>query len=96
MIIRVTHDDIKHGLKNECMRCPIARAIERHTGLTARVSDNELTVNLFASRRDAANCRQELIALKMTDPMIFFVSEFDRGYDVMPFAFDIDALTVLR
>ncbi len=67
MRIRVTRDDIEHGVANECVRCPIARAIERHTGLVARVMDGNSTVKLFASSRDARDRRNQLLELYMSE-----------------------------
>lgn len=44
MRIRVTQDDIDHGLQGNTVHCPIARVVSREAGMPARVTMQDISV----------------------------------------------------
>jgi len=88
--ISVTQDDINSGVREDCNKCPVARAISRHfpgewvsvTGDTVSIYDNYDTEEDYYSGCVADYYLPESVAQ--------FVSDFDKGKTVMPFEFVID------
>ncbi|SRR6266487_4225124 len=80
--VEVTQEDIDHGIRMNCVDCPIALAIKRQTGKFARVM--EQFVCLF---RDEKEYREnprlgEWFAMDRTG--VILVDAFDRGHPTKP------------
>ena len=57
MKIKVTENDIRQGVQGSTMNCPIAKAVNRETGLYSRVT---------ALRIEGFSTREELLAVYAT------------------------------
>ena len=80
MRIEVTASDIRYGIRRECLRCPIARALKRATGEDWSVGD----VNGYPLRdkiEGVAYWPNEVCA---------WIEDFDHERVVQPFAFELD------
>ncbi len=85
MRIEVTQDDIDHGVRRECDRCPIARALKRATGEAWDVGES--------NDHQATTCRRggdRAKWLKLPDEATNFMFAFDNGFPVWPFSFEFD------
>lgn len=79
--IRVTKTDIKRGKANDCLHCPVARAISRELNLLARVYDWVILLG----PRDSA---------KVPISVLKFIWRFDRASakqrsELKPFSFTL-------
>lgn len=77
IIVDVTEDDIRHGEREECRNCPVARAIARATGRAVLVDGDEFC---FAS---------VLVDYTLPAAARDFIHLFDTGCNVKPFSFTI-------
>lgn len=73
--VEVTAEDIKRGIKVDCLNCPIALALDRCGQPDASVSDSDVEI-------DGRFIRMPLDARR-------FVQDFDDGKPVEPFAFEL-------
>lgn len=80
MIVLVAQADIVAGAINSCRRCPVSLAISRAIGMEFDVMTGTLQVDIYdiqLNRRSFRNC-----------PTVHtFISDFDAGVSVKPFAF---------
>ena len=76
MIIRVTANHIARGLRNDCLACPVALAMQ-DAGLPEGELDNAL--NRFSNSGVPQSAYE-------------FFENFDRGLDVQPFEFEYQPL----
>lgn len=74
--VRVTRDDIRNGRKNDCARCPVARAVRRLGYAKIAVCPSEILVNRPTQQtfRNPQKARR-------------FINAFDAGKPVKPFTF---------
>lgn len=80
--IDVTLDDIAHGERSECSRCPIALAIKREC-------DDAIALDVGAEEVDITYaCRTRARGLLPPEAQKF-VEAFDGGNPVSPFSFEI-------
>ena len=77
MIITVTAEEIKRGNRQDCFKCPVARA-------TSRATSKSAWVGYFTMGLDGRKAR------KLPKKVASFVSRFDSGKPVKPFSFEID------
>lgn len=75
--VDVTEDDIRHGERDECRRCPIALAIARVTGKAVLVDGDDFC---FAS---------VLVDYTLPAAARDFIHLFDTGFNVSSFYFTI-------
>jgi hypothetical protein len=80
--IHVTQEDIDKGIRGDCKRCPVARAIEREL---PSASDIEVHGYIIAFWYDG-----EYIQIKGSGELARFVYEFDDGKKLKPFEFTLD------
>lgn len=72
--IYVSEDDIEHGIRNNCYRCPIARAIKRQfPGNPFVVVRNDYC---FVDFRKGSSFTFNLLSIAK-----YFINNFDGGYD---------------
>lgn len=76
MVIEVTEEDILLGKREDCYKCPVARAVERATGEPCSVRGGYITF-------DEGQLRYPI-------SVGAFTLRFDRGWMVTPFTFEID------
>jgi len=82
--IEVTAEDIAHGVREDCERCPISRALTR--ALPIRSVIVEGGVQGVAVQEKGTFYR---FFATLPEDADAFVERFDRGEDVAPFAFDL-------
>lgn len=80
MKIYVTQEHINRGIKNDCIRCPVALALFDAFPNTKRVDVD--TGTLFWT-----NSMGDRNWSKTPRSVWRFINRFDRGSDVKPFAF---------
>ena len=79
MKIEVTQEDIANGIKNSCINCPVARALNRVGFRNANVGYNKgwehygLSMKFFRVPKELSS----------------FIDKFDRGLPVEPASFEI-------
>jgi len=81
--ISVTQDDIDKGIKNNCEKCPIARALARSfPGYFNLASIYYLSVKAH---------QKDFYVFMMDTPKVCydFIRDFDQGKPVTPFEFEI-------
>lgn len=76
MKIEVTQEDIDAGIQQRCYDCPIARALNRHSGKSCRVDG-------FGVRIPGVG------DYPLPPSAMIFASEFDQGLPVQPFTFEL-------
>lgn len=76
--ISVTENDIRNGRRRDRCDCPIARAVRRTLNNMAVVT----AAGIFTS--DAK--------YRHTDASMEFMLDFDQGFDVQPFTFELVAV----
>jgi len=79
--VEVTAEDIASGDPQECSSCPIARAMNRATPGRKWLVDDRFAGYHVCGR---------ITDFPMPDSAREFISRFDRGAAVEPFAFEID------
>jgi hypothetical protein len=82
--IDVTQEDIAHGVMNDCENCPVARAFIRATGLDPfriAVDEDGITIAWPFSDRE--------VTIDLPESVGEWISAFDDGLPVWPFAFDL-------
>ena len=80
--IEVTQADINSGLKVDCLRCPIARAMTRTLTTPCNVGCCGWGTTDWVDRKWPVACRSQIID---------FIQAFDNGNPVKPFTFKIRA-----
>ena len=80
--VEVTQEDIDHGVKGNCVKCPIAKAIGRAAGNT------DCGVGITRAHLYSGHERG-LISFKLPIEAQNFIERFDDGFEVQPFSFDI-------
>jgi hypothetical protein len=93
--ITVTADDIKHGKREKCLKCPIARAALRRFGLTTdKVTVDSCEIRVYKSAAAAKRgVNPEARYLLPWDPAGLFVHHFDRGHPVKPLSFTMERVS---
>jgi hypothetical protein len=88
LTVHVTEQDIAKGVKHQCDRCPVARAVTRATGKPCLASGFQLD---FYESADAFEDDTVFASFEVPTPapVKMFMQAFDRGEDVAPFAFEI-------
>lgn len=90
MVIKVTEDDIKQGVKGACFKCPVAIAMRRQglklagAGFAYLVWQPKLYGNMKYDSRGYINMR-----LDTPLEVRRFISSFDKEEIVSPFEFEI-------
>ena len=74
--VDVTADDIANGARLDCFACPIALAMKRATDAFLAIGANYVE---FASH-----------SVRLPREVSDFVFDFDGGYEVQPFSFDLE------
>jgi hypothetical protein len=82
MTINVTQDDIAKGKKNNCLRCPVALAVIRETG----IHDVYVYGSSVTFYRHSDQCCERY----NTDEVSEFIENFDGGGTVAPFSFELE------
>lgn len=105
MRIEVTADDIRHGERRECERCPIARAVQRATNDGAWSVCETSTSRLPGFSGDPDDVHNVYVvgkqerggydvdpdsAIRLPREVSRFIDAFDSGHDVEPFSFEIE------
>lgn len=85
MRIDVTQEDIANGVRLDHRCCPVARAIERATGMQASVD-----VDRGCNNPSAFVVIGSVAAVDLPHSVMWFVKKFDRGGQVEPFSFELD------
>lgn len=80
ILVEVTEKDIKHGVKGDPCRCPVAKALRRATKSSV-VSAGEGV--LFAGPKKRRTFWRTPAFVRL------FISDFDDGAPVNPFAFSL-------
>lgn len=85
LTVSVTQDDIQFGKKGNCDWCPIAHAVRRVVPEKyIKISVGSRWLILWSTR--VIICKEvELPQVAKT-----FIKDFDRGFSVSPFTFEID------
>jgi len=78
LTIHVTQEDIDEGVQEDCERCPVARAVERATGISTVVQFERISVN----------CQNKVVFVTPTYVRIF-IKAFDETRLVTPFSFTL-------
>jgi hypothetical protein len=90
--VDVTLDDIAHGEKMDCVRCPIARAVWRlyPAALDVVVSPQRIDI-LFRPEEPPQDQHDSTRLLRGIPPAeaYIFMTKFDGGHAVSPFSFEI-------
>lgn len=82
ILVDVTAEDIAHGEREDCTKCPIARALRRHKGFEkAYVNDQYVEI-------DHENRHENLY--RLPQEAVDFIRNFDDGKEVRPFKFELD------
>lgn len=81
MKITVTAEDIEKGIRQDCIACPIARALRR------KYYDCRVTADLVEIGKTADQFHWS--EYKPTRAMIIFINNFDNGLTVLPTEFTI-------
>ena len=77
MIIEVTQDDIRNGVKGDTCACPVALALQRYFSTYIQVDAYVVAIGL----------EQIELPVKVKT----FIKDFDNGHTVCPFAFELSA-----
>lgn len=77
--VEVTQEDIKQGKQKNIYSCPLAKAIERTIGEEVQVVTDFFEMPLRKQRR-----------IKLPNEAADFRGDFDKGFFVKPFTFEID------
>lgn len=85
MRIEVTQEDIDTGVARDCRACPVALAVRRATGQSARVVVNADEIILRDSTTGLL-----LGWIKMPPDVAKFVADFDRGRPVSPISSELN------
>jgi hypothetical protein len=83
VVVNVTAEDIDHGERNWCTRCPVALGLRRTFP----------RANLVAAHCDHYEVRYggpEVHAGTLPRPARDFIARFDGGIVVFPFAFELE------
>jgi hypothetical protein len=82
LLIQVTKDDIKRGVRKDCKCCPVALAIRRHL-LLANVIVGKHYATLFTQEglEKIANFSEETMNR---------IADFDRRGEMIPFSFELE------
>ncbi len=82
MKIEVTEDDIKHGTKKDCGKCPIARAVSRvcKTNIVDVQDADDIEVEIVTYQAVQADKRA----------VSNFIMAFDNDDPVVPFSFTLE------
>lgn len=83
----ITARDIKLGKRNECDRCPGARAIKRATKLFPSV--RKYQIELYPTEASKPNLAAARVA-RMPPALHTFISRFDAGKSVKPMSFILE------
>lgn len=83
MQIEVTETDIKEGIIKDCKRCPIANAISK------AISDG-IVVKVRYTMVDFMTIEGRRYWRKLPELATKFISDYDLGYPVVPFTFDLN------
>jgi hypothetical protein len=88
--VSVTQGDICSGVREDCNKCPVARAISRHfPGKWVSVTGDAVSIyNEYNPEEDYYTSCEAYYYLP--DSVNHFVSNFDEGNPVAPFEFVID------
>jgi hypothetical protein len=89
MIINVTKEDIRLGRRNNCERCPIARAIKRVFRLKKIKFENVQVFNAYARWWSGDKFMQRRLPAKCDKFIDKFDDTFDKKPMVKPFKFRI-------
>lgn len=91
MLIEVTSEDIRLGKRNNCWKCPIARAITRklNVPLVRQFVEVSPTIVFLEENRDNV-----LFRAKLGIRAIRFIRRFDKKKEVFPFRFKLDFLAI--
>lgn len=81
MLIEVTAEDIRDGIRNSCRLCPVARAIQRATGLDL--------VWVSSSFVEFRHQDQPLKVLDLPSEAAKWIRDYDLGRGMQPFSFDL-------
>lgn len=84
MRITVTQEDIEKGVRRNCVRCPIALAMTRQTGLPWFVDERG---GIVFSHKHPKNIQ---LMVDLPWQAMDFMSGFDSGLPMFPFTFDLD------
>lgn len=91
MRVDVTEEDIRLGCRMKTMRCPIARALSRASGLAAYIGVRELRLLSCDVPEDVAACPDlDAITVKKWDTPVNLrrkIEAFDRDGVMAPFSF---------
>jgi hypothetical protein len=79
--IHVTQEDIDKGIRGDCKRCPVARAIERELPSASDINVDGCTVSFW---HDGEYCRYAINEVED------FIELYDNDRIVEPFTFVID------
>ncbi len=82
MKIEVTEDDIEHGTKKDCGKCPIARAVSRvyKTNIVDVQDADDIEIGVITHQAAQADKRA----------VSNFITAFDNGDPVKPFSFTLE------
>lgn len=83
MRIQVTQDDIDKGIPKDCNACPVARAVRRALNADAVSAAARIRVQKGSKR----------IHYKPSLRVFKFYRQFDGGYFVKPFTFELGRAT---
>lgn len=83
--VTVTREDIAKGKRENCVACPVARAIMRITGCLASGYRPIVEVDIVCIEADDNPVRARLPKTAQD-----FISRFDRWLNVAPFEFEIE------
>ena len=92
VVIEVTEEDIKKGVRADCGKCPIALAIGRHLPEDICV-DVKYTYAHFYRQHNTLELRDFLYRYKMPTEAGEFINQFDAGIKVRPIKFTIAKLS---
>ncbi len=82
MIIKVTQEDIDGGTRGESETCAISRAVNRLTAGHAETGDD--TIRIYPAKE-----AYKPLDYDLPEDAKQFVSRFDKGHPVSPFAFEL-------
>lgn len=87
MKVSVTREDIDQGFRKDPLRCPIALALFRITGMTYQVNGTFAKPRMY-ERTEAEEARQIRHTLMLPGEAINFQTRFDTRSPVTPFEFE--------
>lgn len=93
MRVDVTEEDIRLGCRVKTMRCPVARALSRASGLPAYISLSRIRLLSCDVPEDVAACPDlEDITVKKWDmpaDIREIIEVFDQSCSMEPFSFEL-------